>query len=300
MSFNSLQDILKKASNTIPVKISIAVAEDKNVLEAIKSATNSNIISPILVGDSEKIKKILSDIKFKVNDNAIINICDSQLAVEKSVELVAERKASILMKGLVSTGELLKAVLNDKFDLKKPGLLSHLAIFESSYYHKLFGVTDAAMNIAPTLSEKVHLINNSVSIFNKLGVSVPKVAVLGPVETVNEKMGATIHAAIISSMNRRGQIKNCIVDGPLALDNAISKEAAEHKKISGEVAGNADILLAPDINSGNILYKSLNFLGGAKSAAIIVGAKVPIVLTSRSDDEKSKLMSIALAKIISE
>lgn len=300
MILTSLKDIQKKATQTIPIKISVAVAEDKNVLEAIKAATRNNIISPILVGDKEKINNILSEIDFDINDEFIIDVKSTNKAVEKAVELVAERKAAILMKGLVSTGTLLKAVLKDEYNLKKTGLLSHLAIFESPYYHKLFGLTDAAMNIAPTLDEKVHLLNNAVDIFRKLGINKPKIAALSAVETVNQKMEATIHASLLATMNKRDQIKNCIVDGPLALDNAISKEAASHKNIMGNVAGDADILLAPDINSGNILYKSLNFLGGSSSAAIITGAKVPIVLTSRSDNEKSKLMSIALAKLISE
>lgn len=300
MILTSLQDIQERASKKNPQKISVAVAEDKNLLEAIKTATYKKIISPILVGNKEKIIKILSEIDFEVEKEAIVNIPDTQKAVEKATELIAERKAAILMKGLVSTGTLLKTVLKDNYGLKKSGLLSHLALFESPYYHKLFGVTDAAMNISPSLSEKVHIINNAVNVFRKLGIEVPKVAALSAVETVNEKMEATIHDSILSIMNKRNQIKNCIVDGPLALDNAISLEAAQHKNITSDVAGDADILLAPDINSGNILYKALNFLGGAMSAAIIVGAKVPIVLTSRSDDEKSKFMSIALAKLISE
>lgn len=300
MVLTQLQDILEKASKTIPVKVSVAAAEDKNVLEAIKKATNNNIISPILVGDKKKISKLLSEINFHIKDEDIIHTINTQIAVEKATELVAERKAAILMKGLVSTGVLLKAVLKDEYKLKKGGLLSHFAIFESPYYHKLFGITDAAMNISPNLHEKVHLLNNAVEVFRKLGIDEPKVAVLCAIETVNEKMCATMDASLLSTMNKRGQIKNCIVDGPLALDNAISREAALHKNISGEVAGDADILLAPDINSGNILYKSLNFLGGSSSAAVIIGAKVPIVLTSRSDNEKSKLMSIALAKLIAE
>ena len=285
MVLTQLQDILEKASETIPAKISVAVAEDKNVLEAIKAATNNNIIAPILVGDKEKINRLLAEIDFHVKDEDIIHATNKQIAVEMATELVAERKAAILMKGLVSSGSLLKAVLKDEYKLKKGGLLSHLAIFESPHYHKLLGLTDAAMNISPNLQDKVHLLNNAVEIFRKLGVDEPKVAVLCAIETVNENMDATIHASLLSTMNKRGQIKNCLVDGPLALDNAISREAALHKNITGEVAGDSDILLAPDINSGNILYKSLNFLGGSSSAAVIIGAKVPIVLTSRSDNE---------------
>jgi phosphate butyryltransferase len=168
-------------------------------------------------------------------------------------------------------------------------------LFETPNYHKLIAVTDAAMNVAPELSEKIHIVNNAVELFNRLGISKPKVAILSAVELVNPKMQATIDAALLKVMNNRGQIKNCIIDGPLALDNAISKEAAAHKGIISDVAGDADILVTHDINTGNVLYKSLNFMGGAVSAAVIMGAQAPIVLTSRADSEISKKLSIALA-----
>jgi phosphate butyryltransferase len=199
------------------------------------------------------------------------------------------------MKGLVSTAPLLKAVLNKEEGLRKGNTLSHFALIESPNYHKLFGVTDAAMNIAPEFHEKVDILNNAVDVFHGLGKENPKVAVLGPLEVVNPKIDSTAHAAMLAKMNNRGQIKNCLVDGPFAVDNAVSKEAAEHKGIYSEVAGDADILMTPELNSGNILYKTLMFMGGCTSAAVIMGAKVPVVLTSRADTEKSKMMSIALA-----
>jgi len=202
------------------------------------------------------------------------------------------------MKGMVSTSPLLKAVLDKETGLRKEKVLSHIAFFESPYYHKIFGVTDAAMNIAPNLDEKLAIVKNAVEAFHKLGVKTPRVAAIGAVEVVNPKMEATVHAAALTQMNRRGQIKNCIIDGPLALDNAVSKESAEHKGIKSYVAGECDIILVPDINSGNILYKSIVFIGGGISASVIMGAKAPIVLTSRSDSEKSKFLSIALAVAI--
>ena len=199
------------------------------------------------------------------------------------------------MKGNVSTGPLLKVVLDKEKGLRKGATLSHVAFMETPYYHKLLCVTDAAVNVAPEFKDKVEMINNAVEAFHKLGNEEPKVAVIGAVEVVNPKMEATEHAALLTLMNRRRQIKGCIIDGPLALDNAVSKEAADHKGIISDVAGDCDIILTPDINGGNILYKSLNFLGGATAGAVIMGAMVPIVLTSRSDSEKSKLCSIALA-----
>ena len=199
------------------------------------------------------------------------------------------------MKGLVSTAPLLKAVLNKANGLRKAPTLSHFAIIESPYYHKLLGITDAGMNIAPEFDEKVNIINNSIEVFHRLGNMNPKVAIIGPLEMVNPKIESTMHAAMLTVMNQRGQIKGCIIDGPFAIDNAISSKAAEHKGIKSEVAGDADILVAPELNSGNILYKALMFMGGCTSAAVIMGERVPIVLTSRADTDKSKMMSIALA-----
>ena len=194
---------------------------------------------------------------------------------------------------------LLKAVLDKQHGLRKGAVLSHVALFESPYYHKLLGVTDAAMNVNPDLMEKIAIIKNAVDVFHGMGNSNPKVAIVGSVETVNPKMEATMHAATISMMNYRKQIKGCIIDGPLAIDGAVSKRAAELKGIESHVAGDVDLILTPDIDGGNILYKSMAFLGGATSAAVIMGAKVPIVLTSRGDTERTKFLSIALAAAIS-
>jgi phosphate butyryltransferase len=199
------------------------------------------------------------------------------------------------MKGLVPTAPFLKAILQKETGIKKRDVLSHFALFELSGYHKLLGVTDAAMNINPDLDEKVSIIRNAIEVYQRLGISEPKVAVIGPLEVVNPKIESTLHAAMLTLMNKRNQITGCKIDGPLALDNAISKEAAELKGIDSEVAGDADIIVTPDLNSGNILYKSLIFLAGGTSAAIIMGADSPVVLTSRADSELSKFMSIVLA-----
>ena len=216
-------------------------------------------------------------------------------SVALAVELIRDGEADFLMKGLVQTGDLLRGVLDKEKGLPIERLLSHVALFQSPYYHKVFCVTDVAMNIAPDLESKVKILNNAVSVFHQLGIENPKVAVAAAVEYVNPKMEATVHAAEIKKMNVDGEIKGCIVDGPLAVDIAFNKDAAVHKGIKGEVAGDCDIVLMPDIEAGNMVYKTLNFIGGAKSASIITGASVPIVLTSRSDDDKTKLLSIALA-----
>ncbi len=195
----------------------------------------------------------------------------------------------------MNTGQLVKAIIDKEYGLLNGKLLSHIAFFESPYYHKVLCITDAALNISPDFEEKVAIVNNAVGVYHRLGVKNPLVAVLAPVETVNPKMEATIHASMLTQMQKRKQIEGCIIDGPLALDNAVSYEAAKHKGLNSEVAGNADILLAPDLNAGNMLYKSLNFLGGAVCAAIVAGASIPVVLTSRADQDKSKYLSIALA-----
>lgn len=295
MELKTLQSFVEIAKNKKKRRLVVAAAADEHVLIAVKQAAEEGIIEPILVGDKNKVEAICKTIGFDLKDIEIIGIPDDSQASVKAVSLVREGKAEILMKGLVSTGTLLKAVLDKDNGLRKGALLSHIALFETVYYHKLFCITDVALNIAPDIDQKVEIIHNAIEAFHKLGIKNPKVAVIGAVEIVNPKMEATVHAALLTQMNKRGQIKGCIIDGPFALDIAVSKEAALHKGIVSEVAGDCDIILVPDINSGNIFYKSLNFLGGATSAALIVGATVPIVLTSRSDSEKSKMFSIALA-----
>jgi len=299
MKYKSLAEIHEIAKQKKTVRLAVAVAEDEEVLEAVCTAAEENIVDPILIGNRNKIKKIAQNMNIDNCDQKIINVPDKRMAVSKAISLINEGEAEILMKGLVSTALLMKAVVNHEGGLKNNNtLLSHIAIFEIPHYHKLLCITDAGMNIDPGFEEKVIILNNAVEVFHKLGTKKPKVAVIGSVENINPEMEATVHAAMLTMMNKRHQIKGCIVDGPLALDNAVSAEAARHKGITSEVAGDADIILVPEIDTGNVLYKSLNFLGGATCASLIMGAKVPIVLTSRADSEKSKLMSIALAACI--
>ncbi len=295
-TLNGLVDITK---NNPTRRIAVAAAGDIDVMEAIKNAKQEGIVEPILVGDEPKIRKIAKDINFNLDDIEVINNPDKYGASAEAVKVIKEGRAEILMKGLVSTGVLLKAILNKEVGLRKGALLSHVAIFETPYYHKLLGVTDAAMNVNPELEDKIGIIKNAVEVFHRLGNKNPKVAIVGSVETINPRMEATMHAATISMMNYRKQITGCIIDGPLAIDGAVSKKSADLKNITSDVAGDVDIILAPDIDGANILYKSMNFLGGATAAAVIMGAKVPIVLTSRGDSERSKFLSIALAAAIS-
>lgn len=291
-----LSDLTEKTQNKAIKTIAVAAAGDYHVLLAIKEAVEQNIILPILIGDVKLIKEIALSIDFNVSDIELIN-CEresSHSAIE-AVRLIREGRADILMKGLVPTGDLMRAVLDKENGLRKSQVLSHVAFFQSLYYHKLLCVTDAAMNIAPDFQTKVDILNNAVQACTRLGITLPKVAVAAAVEQVNPKMEATLHASMLKDMNLKNEITDCIVDGPFAIDIAVNKNAASHKNIVSEVAGDADIILAPDIEAGNMFYKALNFLGGAQSASVIMGASAPIVLTSRSDDATTKFYSIVLA-----
>lgn len=295
MALKKLDELIEIAKSKKTKRMAIAAAADAHVLGAVKDAVEAGIVFPVLVGDESKINSILAELNMDKSKLEIINEPNDVKACQKAVALIREGNAEVLMKGQVATAVILKAVLDKENGLRTGSTLSHFALFESPYYHKLFGMTDAAMNVAPEFADKVSIVKNAVAAMQGIGVETPKVAILGPVEVVNPKIESTVHAAMLTMMNIRKQIKGCIIDGPFALDNTISKEACEQKGIDSEVGGDADILVAPELNAANVLYKSLNFLGGATSAAVIMGAKVPIVLTSRADTERAKLLSIAFA-----
>jgi len=276
-------------------KLVLAAAQDQHSLGAVLKAWKESIIEPILIGDEHGIISICKANNYDIKGLTIIHEPDPEKAVVAAVKMASSKQADVLMKGKIGTSSLLKNVLNKEWGLRTGNLLSHFALFEVDTYHKVIAVTDVAMNIAPNLQEKIAIVNNSVACLIKLGYVMPKVAVLGAVEMVNENMEATLHAALLSKMNQRDQIKNCIIDGPLAFDNAVSLESARFKGIKSEVAGDTDLLLMPDIEVGNVLYKSLVFFAKANVASIILGAAVPIVLTSRSDSERAKFDSILLA-----
>lgn len=300
MVLKSLKDLKELVAGGPKKKLVVAAAQDKHSLGAVVKAWQDNIIEPILVGDKESIQNICLENNYDITGLRIVHEPDTEMAVELSVKMVHNNQGDILMKGKVGTSVLLKGVLNKEWGLRTGNLLSHFALFEVDTYPKVIAVTDVAMNISPNLKEKIAIINNSVGCLIKLGYKMPKVAVLGAVEMVNENMEATLDAALLSKMNQRDQIKNCIIDGPLAFDNAVSLESAKHKGIRSEVAGDTDLLLMPDIEVGNVLYKSLVFFAKAKVASLILGAKVPIVLTSRSDSEQAKYDSILLSAAASK
>lgn len=295
MVLKSMSDLKNIVAGKPKKKLVLAAAQDQHSLGAVIRAWKDDIIEPILIGDKEEIQIISYENGYNLDGLRIIHEPDTVVSVGMAVKMLSSKHADILMKGKVGTSVLLKCVLNKEYGLRTGNLLSHIALFEVETYHKLIAVTDVAMNIAPNLKDKIAIVNNSVSFLHKLGYQSPKVAVLGAVEMVNENMEATLDAALLSKMNQRDQIKNCIIDGPLAFDNAVSLESARHKGIKSEVAGDTDLLLMPDIEVGNVLYKSLVFFAKAKVASVILGAMVPIVLTSRSDSEQAKYDSILLA-----
>lgn len=295
-----LEELLSLSKERDKKTLSVAAAHDKEVLDAVVQAVHLGIIDAVLVGDEDKIRSIAKAENYVLDNIQIINEKDIKKAASKAVELVSEERAHFIMKGMMNTSDILKAVLNKEAGLKKEELLSHVMVYDVPAYHKLIMLTDGGMVPYPELKDKAAIINNAVQIAHHLGIDTPKVAPICAVETVNPSMQATVDASVLTQMNRRGQIKGCIIDGPLALDNAISREAAEHKGIFSEVAGDVDILLVPNIESGNFLGKSLTYFAKAENAGVIVGAKCPVVLVSRADSSKSKLYSIALGSVIGE
>ncbi|MGE6588742.1 phosphate butyryltransferase [Bacillus mycoides] len=291
-----LEHLIDQAVGQPKKTVAVAVAEDHEVIEAVAKAIKLQLAQFRLYGNQEKIIGMLQEHGLQTSEHIeVIAAASSAEAAELSVKSVSNGEADVLMKGNIPTANILKAVLNKEWGLRKGSVLSHVAAFEVPNYDRLIFVTDAAMNIAPDVTQKAAIIQNTVEVAQAIGIDLPKVAPIAAVEVVNPAMQATIDAAMLTQMNRRGQIKNCVVDGPLALDNAVSQIAVEHKGIVSDVAGKADILLVPTIEAGNVLYKSLVYFANAKVGAMIAGAKAPIVLTSRADSAETKVYSLALA-----
>lgn len=296
MSLNDLYDAVKAKGVK---KIALASPEDEGIIKLVKNATEIGIAEFILVGNAEQLRELLrkeglDDAAFEIHHTG-----SHKEAAEKAVSLVVEGAATVVMKGELHTSIFLKAVLDKDRGLRTGNLISQITVTEKIEGEGLLMFTDCAMNITPTLEEKKQIIENAVGLAVKLGYDKPKVAVLSAVEVVNPAMPDTVDAAALSKMADRGQIEHAVVDGPFALDNAISISAARQKKIGGEVAGRADIVLVPNLQVGNVIHKGLTYLAGKRLAAAVMGAKVPIVMTSRADTTDTKLLSIAIATYIS-
>jgi phosphate butyryltransferase len=291
----TLEDILVLAKKIGPKKVAVAQAEDEEVLVALEQARKEKIVQVILVGRPERIKSLAEKHKIEIDRFEIRPETKGFSASLEGCDMVNRGEADFMMKGLVGTAPFLKAVLDKERGLQVGRLLSHVAIFQISTYPKLLIVTDVAINISPSLLEKAQIIQNAVNVARSIGIDTPNVACIAAVEKVYpDKMPATLDCACLSMMARRGQITGAMVDGPFGLDNAISEEAARIKGVKSEMAGKVDIILCPAIETGNAIYKTLTSLAQAKCAALVVGTKAPVVLTSRADSHETKFMSIAL------
>jgi len=289
------EKILERCQDLEPVPTSVAYPCDETSLAGAMDAAAQGLITPILVGPAATIREIARAKGIDLGGAAIEDVPDSHRAAARAVALVREGKAELVMKGSLHSDEILAAVISKETGLRTGRRLSHAFLMDVPTYHKVLIVTDGAINIAPTLEDKVHIVQNAIDLARSFGVERPKVAILAAVESVNSKMPATLDAAALCKMADRGQIKGGVLDGPLAFDNAISREAADIKKIKSEVAGDPDILVAPDLEAGNMLAKQLSFLANADSAGLVLGAKVPVILTSRADSLRSRIASCAVA-----
>mgnify|MGYP002799193878 FL=1 len=293
-NFNEMMDAIRM--KTGKKVIAVAAAHDHEVLECAVKAKREQLADFILIGMTDKIKSILVSMEETPDSWTIIEEPDDAKAAAKAVELASEKKADALMKGLLHTSVFLRALFNKEYGLVPPkALVSQVTVTEYPDQNRLVLITDCAVNVTPTYAEKLQILNNAVSLAHRLGMECPGVACIAPVEVVNEKMPETIDAAMLSKANERGQIKGCRVDGPLALDNALSVEAAQAKSIDSPVAGHADILLMPNLCTGNALDKSLRYFAGLKTGSAVIGASVPIIMTSRSDSAQNKLHAITLS-----
>jgi phosphate butyryltransferase len=291
----TLQDILTLAQKIGPKKVAVAQAEDEEVLLALDKAREEGMVEVILVGRQDKIKRLAEKRAIDIGKFEIHQEQDAFSASLRCCELVNKGQADLVMKGLVGTAAFMRAILDKEKGLGTGKLLSHVAVFEILSYHKLLMITDAAINIAPTLTDKAQIVQNAVDLAHSLGTKMPNVACIAAVEKVYpDKMPATLDCACLSVMAKRGQIRGARVDGPFGLDNAVSEEAARIKGIRSQMSGQVDTILCPNVETGNVIYKTLVEFAQAKCAALVVGTKAPVVLTSRADSDQTKFASIAL------
>jgi phosphotransacetylase len=291
------EQVLARCRAIAPITTAVAHPCDEASLGAVIEAARAGIIRPILVGPADRLRRVAKDLGLDLGEYEIEDTAHSEASAARAVELVRQGRAEMLMKGSLHTDELMGAVVKKDTGLRTNRRVSHAFVMDVPTYHKVLTVTDAAVNIFPTLDDKRDIVQNAVDFMRALGIERPKVAILSAVETVTSKIPSTIEAAALCKMAERGQIEGAILDGPLAFDNAISAEAARIKKIVSPVAGDPDVLVVPDLEAGNILVKNLNFLARADAAGIVLGARVPIILTSRADNERTRMASCAVAAL---
>lgn len=293
--YRTIEEFVKETEAMKPgVKAAVVAAADPHILDAVIPANNAGIIKPILIGEKKEIKEILSDKGILESDYRIIDASDNEDAVFKAIECVKSGDTDILIKGLIDTATLMKQMVKSETGIRK-GLVSVCGIFEFRNYHKLLAMTDMGINVFPDVDQKAKIINNAVDLMHKIGIQKPKVAVLSSVEKVNPKQPDTLDAAALKEMCHNGEIGGCFVEGPISIDLALQKESAEIKKFESPVAGDADILVFPDVVAGNIAVKGMGIMGGAQSMDVVLGLQVPVVFGSRGGPSKGKYNSICLA-----
>ena len=298
MRTRTFAELLEAAKSRGPKTVAVAAGHQSEVMLAGLDAEVAGLAEVVLVGDTDQIKKIADDENFDISRMEMIHAARSRDAAWQVMRLVSDGQAEIAMKGKVETSDFLRAALSRDLNLRTGRLFTHVAVFEIPGFDRLIFISDAGVTVAPDLEQKVQIVQNAIDVARALEINQPRVAVLAATETVNPKIPTTLDAANLSKMADRGQIKGGLVDGPLALDNAISPESARIKGIRSEVAGYADILIAPDIEAGNVLAKAITYFAQGKMAGVVVGARCPLILPSRSDTREAKLISLALGVIL--
>jgi len=296
--FRSFDELLDAARARGPVSIAVAAAHDPDVIEALKRARELKLAEGILVGKGSEIRAMARAAAFDLSESQVVNEPDPAAATRQAIALVREGRAALLMKGKIATASLIRAVLDKDTGLRTSRQLSQVVVFRVPGFDRLMLATDAAINIAPTLAEKADLCRNAIEVARAIGIEKPNIAALCALEFVNPEMPATVDAAALSAMNRRGQLPGCYIEGPIALDAALSRFAAERKAISSPVVENTDIFLAPDIEAANILYRAIVYFAKAESGGIVLGARVPMVLLSRAETPETKVRSVAIAVLV--
>ena len=300
MAYKDFDELVaSRSKNSDKKRVAVAAAQDEHTLEAVCKAAKDGLVEPLLIGEKDKILKILAELEQDLPDNRIFDVKDDGDAAKFAVALCRYKQADFIMKGKLQTADLLRAVVDKDAGLRGKRTMSHLGIFQVPGYHKILAVTDGGMLLYPTLEEKKQLIENAVSAFHSLGYEKPKVAVLCAAEIINPKMQETVDADLLKKMNEQGELTGCIVEGPISYDLAINEEAAKMKGYESPVAGDADILAVPNITAGNLLGKAIMYSAHGKMAGFIVGAQVPIIITSRGASSEEKYLSLALSASVS-
>ena len=296
--YKSIEDLVTAARSEGPIKIAVAAGHDPDVIEALKEAQAMGLAEGIFVGNSNRIQFLAEEVGFKIRSEQILNEPDEAKAALKAIALIREGKASLLMKGKINTATLIRAVLDREGGLRTGRLLSQVIVFQIPGIHRLMIMTDAAINIAPTLMQKAEICRNAIEVAHAIGLAKPNLAAICALEFVNAEMPATLDAAGLTLMNRRGQIEGAYIEGPIALDVPLSRFASERKRIESPLVEATDIFLAPDIEAANILYRAILYFAKGESGGIVLGARVPLILLSRAETSQTKIRSIALGILV--